>query len=154
MVKSGSNPHAAGGFLHQNQKRSKTQSRNFSPATSSSTRESSLSRLGGALSTSVEKAPALQALEVEEPLVSRKEAHLPPAKAMWVCDGCFKYMKTYGGYTIHKKDCKQRHPPGRKAYQRGAHIIWEVDGLREKVSKSLHLLRFCRNLSYTPTFCL
>lgn len=133
MVESGSNVHAAGGLQHQNPKRNKPESRNFSPATSSSTRESSLSRPGGALSTSVEKAPALQVLEVEAPLVGRKESHLPPAKAMWVCDGCFKYMKTYGGYTIHKKDCKQTHPPGRKVYQRGAHIIWEVDGLREKV---------------------
>lgn len=110
--------------------------RNLSPSTPSSTRESSLSRQGGALSTSIEKAPALQGLEVEAPLVNRKESYPPPAKALWVCDGCFKYMRTYGGYTVHKKDCKQTHPPGRKVYQRGAHIIWEVDGLQEKVGLS------------------
>lgn len=36
-----------------------------------------------------------------------------------------------------KKDCKMKHPPGKKVYQRGAHIIWEVDGAREKVSSNL-----------------
>lgn len=30
-----------------------------------------------------------------------------------------------------------KHPPGKKVYQRGAHIIWEVDGAREKVSSNL-----------------
>lgn len=130
---SGSTSHTAPALIKGN--------RNLSPSTPSSTRESSLSRLGGALSTSIEKAPALQGLEIEAPLVNRKESYPPPAKALWVCDGCFKYMRTYGGYTVHKKDCKQTHPPGRKVYQRGAHIIWEVDGLQEKVSLDVLIVR-------------
>ncbi|KAI6021178.1 hypothetical protein EDC04DRAFT_2733459, partial [Pisolithus marmoratus] len=28
--------------------------------------------------------------------------------------------------------CDRRHPPGRKAYQHGAHTIWEVDGAIDK----------------------
>jgi hypothetical protein len=32
-----------------------------------------------------------------------------------------------------QKKCERKHPPGRKVYQRGAHIIWEVDGAKEKV---------------------
>lgn len=32
-----------------------------------------------------------------------------------------------------KKTCTYTHPPGRKVYQRGAHIIWEVDGAEAKV---------------------
>jgi len=56
-----------------------------------------------------------------------------------VCDGCFKYARTYAGYRVHKKECTYTHPPGRKVYQRGAHIIWEVDGAEQKVS----LMRCC-----------
>ena len=50
-----------------------------------------------------------------------------------------------------------KHPPGKKVYQRGAHIIWEVDGAREKVSSNLltfkndkfktHFQLYCQNLS-------
>jgi hypothetical protein len=118
-------------------RRSKAESGHFSSNASTPTPESSSHRPGGALSTNAEKAPALQALEVDVPMAGRKDAHIPPASALWVCDGCFKYMRTYGGYTVHKKDCKQTHPPGRKVYQRGAHIIWEVDGAQEKVSRSI-----------------
>uniref|UniRef100_V5ET61 histone acetyltransferase n=2 Tax=Kalmanozyma brasiliensis (strain GHG001) TaxID=1365824 RepID=V5ET61_KALBG len=58
---------------------------------------------------------------------------------LWICDGCFKYMKTYNGFAAHRKFCRNTHPPGRKVYQRGAHIIWEVDGAAEKL--------YCQNLS-------
>ncbi|PWN47823.1 acyl-CoA N-acyltransferase [Violaceomyces palustris] len=60
-------------------------------------------------------------------------------KSLYVCDGCFKYMRTYSGYALHKKQCTFTHPPGRKVYQRGAHIIWEVDGAEAKL--------YCQNLS-------
>jgi hypothetical protein len=75
---------------------------------------------------------------------------------LWVCHFCFKYMAEGGPWELHKvcyrgpslqfltnidilskKDCKMKHPPGKKVYQRGAHIIWEVDGAREKVSSNL-----------------
>ncbi|KAI0962849.1 hypothetical protein AcW1_000102 [Taiwanofungus camphoratus] len=61
-------------------------------------------------------------------------------KAMlWVCDKCFKYMAEGLSWELHVKKCTRRHPPGRKVYQRGAHIIWEVDGAKEKL--------YCQNLS-------
>jgi hypothetical protein len=40
---------------------------------------------------------------------------------------------------LSKKDCKMKHPPGKKVYQRGAHIIWEVDGAKEKVTNLLNV---------------
>lgn len=39
-------------------------------------------------------------------------------------------------YLPPQKSCQVNNPPGRKVYQRGAHIIWEVDGAKEKVSCS------------------
>ncbi|KAI6043839.1 acyl-CoA N-acyltransferase [Pisolithus marmoratus] len=53
---------------------------------------------------------------------------------LWVCDRCFKYI-TEGPVW----EFMLRHPPGRKAYQRGAHTIWEVDGAINKL--------YCQNLS-------
>ncbi|CAA7267725.1 unnamed protein product [Cyclocybe aegerita] len=58
---------------------------------------------------------------------------------LWVCHFCFKYMVDGIPWELHKKDCKMKHPPGRKVYQRGAHTIWEVDGVKEKL--------YCQNLS-------
>ncbi|KAF9556339.1 acyl-CoA N-acyltransferase [Agrocybe pediades] len=58
---------------------------------------------------------------------------------LWVCHFCFKYMVDGILWELHKKDCKMKHPPGRKVYQRGAHTIWEVDGAREKL--------YCQNLA-------
>lgn len=37
-------------------------------------------------------------------------------------------------------------PPGRKVYQRGAHIIWEVDGAKEKVSLATNHAAWVRGL--------
>jgi hypothetical protein len=58
-------------------------------------------------------------------------------------------------YVSLKKHCDRRHPPGRKVYQRGAHIIWEVDGAKDKVytsrcprSSTYHNIQlYCQNLS-------
>ncbi|KAI0089918.1 acyl-CoA N-acyltransferase [Irpex rosettiformis] len=58
---------------------------------------------------------------------------------LWVCDKCFKYMTEGLSWELHVRKCTRRHPPGRKVYQRGAHIIWEVDGAKEKL--------YCQNLS-------
>ncbi|KAI0344184.1 acyl-CoA N-acyltransferase [Trametopsis cervina] len=58
---------------------------------------------------------------------------------LWVCDKCFKYMAEGLSWELHVRKCTRRHPPGRKVYQRGAHIIWEVDGSKEKL--------YCQNLS-------
>ncbi|KAH8120493.1 acyl-CoA N-acyltransferase [Phellopilus nigrolimitatus] len=58
---------------------------------------------------------------------------------LWVCDRCFKYMREGSMLELHSKTCQASHPPGRKVYGRGAHVIWEVDGAKEKL--------FCQNLS-------
>ena len=121
-------------------------------------KDSPSSSLGGALSTSARDAPAIRSLsaasgaEVASPSGrqspatpsptssrARKEAAIAPTKMLWICDGCFKYMKTYNGFAHHRKFCRNTHPPGRKVYQRGAHIIWEVDGAAQKL--------YCQNLS-------
>ncbi|KAI5986287.1 hypothetical protein EDC04DRAFT_2825591, partial [Pisolithus marmoratus] len=43
------------------------------------------------------------------------------------------------GVHVVSRKCNRRHPPGRKAYQRGVHTIWEVDSAINKV--------YCQNLS-------
>ncbi|KAH9949487.1 acyl-CoA N-acyltransferase [Amylocystis lapponica] len=58
---------------------------------------------------------------------------------LWVCDKCFKYMAEGLSWELHVRKCTRKHPPGRKVYQRGAHIIWEIDGAKEKL--------YCQNLS-------
>lgn len=57
----------------------------------------------------------------------RKVAHL------YVCEGCFKYMRTPEGWKAHTKECTFKHPPGKKVYQRGAHTIWEIQGSQQKL---------------------
>ncbi|EPQ61148.1 hypothetical protein GLOTRDRAFT_113584 [Gloeophyllum trabeum ATCC 11539] len=67
-------------------------------------------------------------------------AHTSGEKStLWVCDRCFKYMTEGSSWELHTKKCSWKSPPGRKVYQRGAHIIWEVDGAKEKL--------YCQNLS-------
>ncbi|TBU30796.1 acyl-CoA N-acyltransferase [Dichomitus squalens] len=63
---------------------------------------------------------------------------------LWVCDRCFKYMAEGLSWEVHLKKCTRKSPPGRKVYQRGAHIIWEVDGAKEKL--------YCQNLSLFGKF--
>ncbi|KAK6907883.1 hypothetical protein I203_101884 [Kwoniella mangroviensis CBS 8507] len=58
---------------------------------------------------------------------------------LWVCDLCFKYMKTRTGWDRHTSSCKILQPPGRKVYQRGSYTIWEVDGANATL--------YCQNLS-------
>ncbi|KAN0065078.1 hypothetical protein ACQY0O_001573 [Thecaphora frezii] len=111
---------------------------------------------GGALGGSAKEMPALRAILDEKDQTSNagagafamartasadgslRKAHLHggasfASRNLWICEGCFKYMKTYSGYAFHKKQCDYRHPPGRKVYQRGGHIIWEVDGAEAKL---------------------
>lgn len=55
------------------------------------------------------------------------------SSTLYVCAGCFKYLPTAPALHAHRRACVFRHPPGKKVYQRGAHIIWEVDGAQEKL---------------------
>lgn len=55
------------------------------------------------------------------------------APTLWICQGCFKYMCTASTFHAHRRTCTYTHPPGRKVYQRGAHILWEVDGAQAKL---------------------
>lgn len=126
-----------------------------SATTKRTARKDGSSSISGALSTSARDAPAIKSLAAsgaESPTSSSRQSpasasagnvrgkkDLIPTKMLWICDGCFKYMKTYNGFAAHRKFCRNTHPPGRKVYQRGAHIIWEVDGAVEKL--------YCQNLS-------
>ena len=42
-------------------------------------------------------------------------------------------MCTASTFHAHRRTCTYTHPPGRKVYQRGAHILWEVDGAQAKL---------------------
>lgn len=42
-------------------------------------------------------------------------------------------MRSRATYHAHRKTCSYTHPPGRRVYQRGAHILWEVDGATAKL---------------------
>lgn len=55
------------------------------------------------------------------------------APTLWICHGCLKYMRSAHTLHAHRRTCTYTHPPGRKVYQRGAHILWEVDGAQEKL---------------------
>ncbi|WVR06677.1 hypothetical protein IAU60_003709 [Kwoniella sp. DSM 27419] len=58
---------------------------------------------------------------------------------LWVCDLCFKYMKTRTAWDRHSSHCDMLQPPGRRVYQRGSYTIWEVDGAEATL--------YCQNLS-------
>lgn len=152
--------HASTGVNKRNQSPSSSRLGAISAAASrrGARKDSPSSSIGGALSTSARDSPAIKSLssangvEASSPsgrqspaigspstVRARKEAAVAPTKMLWICDGCFKYMKTYNGFAAHRKFCRNTHPPGRKVYQRGAHIIWEVDGATQKL--------YCQNLS-------
>ncbi|KAL5534511.1 hypothetical protein ACEPAG_974 [Sanghuangporus baumii] len=67
----------------------------------------------------------------------------PAEKPMlWVCDKCFKYMQDGSLYELHSRFCDKMKPPGRIVYQRGAHVIYEIDGAKDKIAQL-----YCQNLS-------
>lgn len=59
--------------------------------------------------------------------------------ALWVCQQCFKYMADGTSYGLHLRYCNVDSPPGDVVYQKGALMIWEVDGAKEKL--------YCQNLA-------
>ncbi len=164
-LSSSSHSAARGGASKRDQSPSTSRlaSNSSSTAIKRAARKDSSSGVGGALSASARDAPAIKSLAaastsgadsstsssrqspstLASPANSRsshkKDHVVAPTKMLWICDGCFKYMKTYNGFAAHRKFCRNTHPPGRKVYQRGAHIIWEVDGASETL--------YCQNLS-------
>ncbi|WVQ96586.1 hypothetical protein IAU59_003691 [Kwoniella sp. CBS 9459] len=58
---------------------------------------------------------------------------------LWVCDLCFKYMRTRAAWDRHSNSCTMLQPPGRRVYQRGSYTIWEIDGAQATL--------YCQNLS-------
>ncbi|KAF8911854.1 acyl-CoA N-acyltransferase [Mucidula mucida] len=62
------------------------------------------------------------------------------SSVLWVCYRCFKYMPGLS-YQLHKDECTQTSPPGRKVYYDHLRTIsiYEVDGAHNKV--------YCQNLS-------
>ncbi|ADV25646.1 hypothetical protein I305_04898 [Cryptococcus gattii E566] len=60
-------------------------------------------------------------------------------RRLWVCDLCFKYMRTRTGWDRHSSSCTMLQPPGRRVYQRGSYTIWEVDGAAAPL--------YCQNIS-------
>ncbi|KAG2179177.1 hypothetical protein INT43_002027, partial [Umbelopsis isabellina] len=57
---------------------------------------------------------------------------------LYICEYCFKYMKSDYVAERHKLKCSVKHPPGDEIYRDGAISIFEVDGRKNKM--------YCQNL--------
>ncbi|CAM0139230.1 unnamed protein product [Umbelopsis sp. WA50703] len=57
---------------------------------------------------------------------------------LYICEFCFKYMKSDYVAERHKQKCSMKHPPGDEIYRDGAISIFEVDGRKNKM--------YCQNL--------
>jgi hypothetical protein len=67
-----------------------------------------------------------------------EEYSLVPDGRLWICEYCFKYMKSGFMASRHRLKCKMRHPPGAEIYRDGNVSVFEVDGRKNKI--------FCQNL--------
>ncbi|KAI8915786.1 acyl-CoA N-acyltransferase [Gorgonomyces haynaldii] len=57
---------------------------------------------------------------------------------LFLCEFCFKYMKSEFGLKRHMLKCTTRHPPGDEIYREGNISVFEVDGRKHKI--------YCQNL--------
>ncbi|KAI8593235.1 acyl-CoA N-acyltransferase [Geranomyces variabilis] len=57
---------------------------------------------------------------------------------IYICEYCFKYMKSQYLAGRHKAKCPLRHPPGDEIYRDGGISVFEVDGRKNKI--------YCQNL--------
>ncbi|KAI9009483.1 acyl-CoA N-acyltransferase [Gaertneriomyces semiglobifer] len=57
---------------------------------------------------------------------------------LYICEFCFKYMKSGFVAGRHKRKCPLRNPPGDEIYRDGTTSIFEVDGRKNKI--------YCQNL--------
>lgn len=67
-----------------------------------------------------------------------EEYSLVPDGRLWICEQCFKYMKSRFMASRHRMKCKMRHPPGAEIYRDGNVSVFEVDGRKNKI--------YCQNL--------
>lgn len=67
-----------------------------------------------------------------------EEYSLLPDGRLWVCEFCFKYMKSRFMAERHRLKCRMRHPPGDEIYRSGGISVFEVDGRKNKI--------YCQNL--------
>ncbi|WFD34647.1 histone acetyltransferase [Malassezia cuniculi] len=61
-----------------------------------------------------------------------------PGGRLWVCEHCFKYMKSRTMAQRHRMKCTMRYPPGDEIYRSGNVSVFEVDGRKNKI--------YCQNL--------
>lgn len=52
---------------------------------------------GGALAATADGAPSHTSTPAAAQVVATNQG-----RSIWVCDGCFKYMRSYGAYRLHK----------------------------------------------------
>ncbi|KAJ3010919.1 hypothetical protein HKX48_007137 [Thoreauomyces humboldtii] len=57
---------------------------------------------------------------------------------IYICEYCFKYMKSEYVAGRHQAKCPLRHPPGDEIYRDGTVSVFEVDGRKNKI--------YCQNL--------
>lgn len=67
-----------------------------------------------------------------------EEYSVVPDGRLWICEQCFKYMKSRFMASRHRLKCKMRHPPGAEIYRNGNVSVFEVDGRKNKI--------YCQNL--------
>ncbi|PWN33824.1 uncharacterized protein FA14DRAFT_161491 [Meira miltonrushii] len=67
-----------------------------------------------------------------------EEYSMVPDGRLWICEHCFKYMKSRFMAMRHRMKCKMRHPPGAEIYRDGNVSVFEVDGRKNKI--------YCQNL--------
>ena len=67
-----------------------------------------------------------------------EEYSVVPGGRLWVCEHCFKYMKSRTMAERHRMKCTMRYPPGDEIYRCGNVSVFEVDGRKNKI--------YCQNL--------
>ena len=67
-----------------------------------------------------------------------EEYSLVPDGRLWVCEFCFKYMKSRFMAHRHRLKCRLRYPPGDEIYREGGISVFEIDGRKNKI--------YCQNL--------
>lgn len=67
-----------------------------------------------------------------------EEYTMVPGGRLWVCEHCFKYMKSRTMAQRHRMKCTMIYPPGDEIYRCSNVSVFEVDGRKNKI--------YCQNL--------